>query len=634
MLSTLAGLAFLAAMGAVGVTALRRAAGFLEPLERFAYGIPLGVVAGSLALLGLAIPLGLTRMVVAATTVLSVLAVAVLWPWHPRTGVRPTAAVPGEPGGLGGWRWLPVVVIGAFVVRWIPLWSGALTEDATGLWAGDVGIWGDWSRHLGDTASFAYSDNFPPSHPRFAGHAFGYHYLVSVTAAAMVKLGMEPTVALPLQSFLFSCFIALGLYAFARRLTRDRVSATLALVLFLLGGGLGWWSMVTHAFRSRGALETLLGSLWDRSLVEQANIQWKNVYFALVEPQRAYLYGLPLGLLILTLLIVGARKSKTRAFVLAGLVAGLLPLAHLGTLLALALITPFLFLLFPSRRWIAFFGTWAVLGVPQVLVQQGIEPGALGALRFKAGWLAAPDPWLWFWVKNLGGFLILLPLTFFRRDFMSPDSRRLLLGFMPVFVIANLVVFQPWDWDNTKVLVYWFLAVCILVAAYSARAWRESNVLARSVLAAVLVTMVLSGLLVNLHQLLGMDRHLLLTAEEQQLAARVRAETPEEACFAVGLQHNHPIPVLTGRRVLLSYPGWHWSQGIDHAQRERDLRSILTLAPEAERLFTEYGIDYVVIGPHEREKLGADLDAYRKSYSRVMQTPHYELFAVRASDED
>ena len=85
---------------------------------------------------------------------------------------------------------------------------------------------------------------------------------------------------------------------------------------------------------------------------------------------------------------------------MAGVVAGLpLPFAHLGTLLALALVTPLFCLLFPSRQWALFFGVWAAMAMPQVWVQQD-GPGAAGAMRIELGWMAAADPWLWFWLET------------------------------------------------------------------------------------------------------------------------------------------------------------------------------------------------------------------------------------------
>jgi hypothetical protein len=193
-------------------------------------------------------------------------------------------------------------VIGAFVLRWAVLWRGALVEGADGLWASPVNVWWDWSFHLADTMSFAAADNFPPRSVQFAGHPLAYHYLPSLTAAAMVRLGMTPSGALTLHSFLGSVPIALGVYAFGRRLTRDRGVATLALALFLLGGGLGWVVTLGEADRSHSLWGTLVRHAWDQGQREGLNFRWLNLYLGSFAPQRGWLYGLPLALLVLTLL--------------------------------------------------------------------------------------------------------------------------------------------------------------------------------------------------------------------------------------------------------------------------------------------------------------------------------------------
>jgi hypothetical protein len=141
--------------------------------------------------------------------------------------------------------------------------------------------------------------------------------------------------------------------------------------------------------------------------------------------------------------------------------------------------------------------------------------------------------------------------------------------------------------------------------------------------------MTLSGSLENLEQLLGGDRQRLLTREEVGLAETVRRVTEPHAIFATGLQHNHPIPMLSGRRVLMSFPGWMWSQGEDTTQRERDLRAILTLAPTAKDLMARYGVDFVVIGPNEKEELSADLEGYRRAFPTTVKTDSYDVFDVR-----
>jgi uncharacterized membrane protein len=74
-----------------------------------------------------------------------------------------------------------------------------------------------------------------------------------------------------------------------------------------------------------------------------------------------------------------------------------------------------------------------------------------------------------------------------------------------------------------------------------------------------------------------------------------------------------------------------WSQGADTKQREQDLRAILTLSPTAKELIEAYRVDYVVIGPNEKEKLGADLEGYRRGFPTIARTDSYDVFDVRAA---
>jgi hypothetical protein len=99
----------------------------------------------------------------------------------------------------------------------------------------------------------------------------------------------------------------------------------------------------------------------------------------------------------------------------------------------------------------------------------------------------------------------------------------------------------------------------------------------------------------------------------------------------VALQNNHPVPVLGGRRVLMSYPGWLWSQGVPYGERQAEVGRILALAPDAGALLRRYHVDFVTVGPAERKDFGADPAAWRARYPRVIATRDYEVFDVRGA---
>jgi hypothetical protein len=619
----LAALLLLVAYGLPGVGLLRRfASEELDEAELWIYGIPLGAVICSLVVLVAASMTGLSlALVLIVAAVAAGVAVRPAW-----AGIREWQ---GRVRGKSAKRlsWFAVGVLGLFLLRWVVFWATGYRYDGSGLHAANTGFWADWALHIGDVSSFVHGGNFPPVHPRYIGEPYAYHYLVSVTAAAMAKLGGEIPFVLLLQSLVLSTFVLLSVFAFARRLTRSANAAALGVILFFLGGTLGWLLIVSEIDASHSFWRTLLERAWDGGKQESANFRWQNLFFSLVQPQRSFLYGIPLGLLSLSLLESATASKRQRAFVLAGIVAALLPFANLSTLLSLALVTPFLFLLFPSRRWAAFFGVWIAGAVPQLWIQQNGGAGAASAFRMQLGWIAPPDPWLWFWLKNAGLFIPLLLLAVFDREALPKHSRRFLLALMPLFAIANIFVFQPWDWDNTKILLYWYLGGCILVAAMLARAWTTN--LARAAVVLAVLSITLSGILANLNQLLGRERTQLLTAEELEVARTVRETTPRESTFAVGLQHNHPVPMLSGRKVVLSYTGWLWSQGYDYAERERDLRDIYAFAPRAPELLAKYDIDYLVVGPWERAQFGSSPELFRRRYPTVLETANYAVFDVR-----
>ncbi len=623
--SLLASLALLAAMSALGVALLGRVAPFLVPLERVAYGAPIGMVLGTLAMVPLGATLGFGPAGVAAVGL----------------GCATIAAGLALPSGFRKPRLprihlLGLLVIGALAARWAVFWRAAVPIEDGSLWAGHVNLWGDWPVHFGVVSSFAYGGNFPPEHPRFADHPFAYHFLADLTASAQVVLGMTPGDALALHSWIGCVLAALALYAFARRLTRRRAAAALAVVLFVFGGGLGWFATAEIAARSGDLLGTLERSAWDYHWKRDLNLEIVNLYYGFLAPQRAFLYGLPIAFASLTALLVAVRRRRLAVFVVAGAIAGLLPLAHLATLLAFAILVPVLFLLFPSRGWLAFGAAAVVVALPQLVGQLGGGVGALSAMRIQLGWVAPPDLWPVFWLKNLGLFAPLLVVALARRRLLPPRTRRFMVGFMALFIVVNVVAFQPWDWDDHKVLVYWFVALDILAAALLVDLWRRRGsavrtAAIRAAIAVAIASLTLSGALEDLGQALGQSRYRMLDAQQIALGEQVRERTPPDALFVVGMRNHDPVAMLTGRRIFVGYPNWLWTEGVRYEDREAISRSIYHDIAAAGPLLAANDIDFVVVGPYERRELGADEAVFRARYPIVAETRDWLVFDVRAA---
>jgi hypothetical protein len=716
------GLVLLLALGAIGVAVLRRSQLGLTSLECVAYGGPAGIVGMSLVMLGLAVVAGeLSVPLVIGCAVASVAGGLGLWLGRrPSTGARRSlssadaghaladsrtqtqgATVPTDPRGraVGSsladrWSrtrwpgpiidWIPALLFVVVAIYQAHFWSQVLWFEDGALVSSQGNIWGDWGMHLGDVTSFLWGGNFPPTHPRLAGAPMSYHYLSSFTAAAMATLGLHPVLAMTTQSFLlFLCIIA-GLYAFGLRVIGHRPAALLFVPLFLLGGGYGTVPLLARLdFSAAAPLGVLDQQVFDRGLLRDLGYHLPHAEY-MFQAQRGFLYGLPLALLAISLLLMGVRRVHARAntatdardaasteaagaprqsgatrpdglarrevsvFAAAGGAAGILPIGHFSTVYALMLAIPAVAVLSiivwprPSVArvgrsfvplavgWATFGAIWVALTVPQVLWVYGGGFGASSSLRVQWGWMAGDEPLWFFWLKNLGTFAILFPIAVFARGILDGVTRRFLLGFSGIFLFGNVFAFLQWDWNNALFFQYWMLSVAIFVAALMGKAWsrRRTDIVAHAAMTAVSLSIIGLGLLAHLNHVTTDDRWTLLDAEGLALAERIRAETPAAAVFVTGTQYTNPIAVLTGRRLVVGYTTWLRTQGLDYAEQERDVRAILRFDPGTPALLAEHAVDYVAIGPWEREELHADEGSFRERYLAAAETEHWAVFAI------
>jgi hypothetical protein len=100
--------------------------------------------------------------------------------------------------------------------------------------------------------------------------------------------------------------------------------------------------------------------------------------------------------------------------------------------------------------------------------------------------------------------------------------------------------------------------------------------------------------------------------------------------FAVADEHNNPIPTLSGRRILVGYPGWLWTYGLgDFEQKGADQRLILQGAQSTPDLVDKYGIGYVLIGPQElADPRNANVTYWSQNGTLVYTNGEYSVYKV------
>jgi len=538
---------------------------------------------------------------------------------------------PGHP-----WPFAAVVVVcGAWTLHFL---SQAYVYKADGLWAGYVNIWGDWAAHLSFAGSFAYGHNFPPQFPIDPGNHLGYPFMIDFLAATLVPSGSHLTSALVLTSGLLGLALPAVLYLAAQRFAGGRAAAAIAVFVFLLSGGLGFVYLLTDV--QHGGLGALLHLPREYTLNRDINYQWLNPVLAYSVPQRSTLFGFSLALIALVLLWIAVRERLGwRPFLFAGVVAGAMPVFHVhafGTVLALSLF----WAAFNRRReWLAFFIPALAIGVPLVVWMlppaNNSECGAGPSLAhycIEMGWLTDGDFWPWFWIKNTSVFIPLLIAAQFARRWFPTGFGKWFAPMWLWFLVPNVIVLQPWDWDNTKFFIFWALLGSVMVGGLLAGLFKRGP--GAALFAAVLlVLLALSGAL-DLARASDptVSSYQFVDAKGLQVADWARQNTSPNAVFAVADEHNNPIATLSGRRILVGYSGWLWTYGLaDFVQKGADQRLILEGAPNTADLVDKYGISYVLIGPQElADPRNANIAYWDQNGTRVYTNGEYSVYKVSA----
>ena len=617
--------------------------------ERMAFGAVLGGAA--VAGLGFALAL-LVRDVTALTVLLAlgivlVVAAAAVASYRKLIGAEIADArarwlasprSPGHPWPLAA----VVLVCGVWTVHFL---HQAYVYTPSGLFAGYVNIWGDWAAHLSFTGSFAYGHNFPPEYPIDPGHHLGYPFMIDFLAASLVPLGSPLTSSLVMTSGLLGLAFPAVLYLAAQRFAGGRAAAAIAVFVFLLGGGLGFYFLLGDIQHS--GLAAVVHLPREYTLNRELNFQWLNPVLAYLVPQRSTLFGFSLTLILLVVLWLAARGgSGWRPFLFAGVVAGVIPVYHVhayGTVVALA----FFWALFTRRvQWLGFFIPALVIGVPILLwmwppanLSVCGDGVSLRGYCLELGWLSYLDwqrdgaiwfgrDFVWFWMRNTSVFIPLLVAAHFLRSWFQTGF---VTWFTPMwlwFLVPNVIVLQPWDWDNTKFFIFWALLGSIVVGGLLSRMFQRG--LGSAIVATVLLVMLVLAGAMDLARAsdYSVSANQFTDTRGLEVADWVRGHTSPEAVFVVAPEHNSPIPTLAGRRELIGYPGWLWTYGLpDYVQKGDDDKRILDGDASASDLVSKYGVDYVMIGPQEIP-LGASRAYWDEHGTLVYDNGEYAVYRV------
>lgn len=557
--------------------------------------------------------------------------------------------------------------------------------------------YGDMSMHLSFLTSIARQQSFPPEYSILPGFLLSYPFLGDSISSSLYLLGASLKWAYTLPMLFAGAQVLFGGYLLLSRLLRSPKKGALAWTFFFWNGGFGF----LYFTDSKENFFRIFTDFYQTPTnYVEGNIRWVNVMVDMMLPQRATLFGWAVLFPALYLLTRAVFEGQKRYFFYAGILAGLLPMIHTHSFVALALccgvwlmvallrqlswerpaaltgkalfllalaafcvvqsfaketgqmeskallwtalVLAGIFLLFLCwllwqgvrqgygkellRTWGVLLFTACVLALPQLCFWTFRQASTGGFIRGHFGWVIGQDGYLWFYLKNLGlvGILALGGIL------LSKSWQ--FLKYCPALVIwllAELVVFQPNAYDNNKLLFVAYLFLCCWVADFLCFLLEKLKYRSvQSALTAVTVAVCSFSAVLTVGREWN-ARYEIYGEGAISLSQYVEEHTAPDALILTDTRHNNEICALAGRNILCGSSSYLYFHGLPYPKWEYYARLLYEQPEENRHIFREYGVDYVLVSDFERSSYEVDGEWFARNFVKLYDDGVRVLYQVK-----
>ena len=532
------------------------------------------------------------------------------------------------------WGWTDGLVGVAFALFAVRAFCWLLYWERDSLRVGLANNIGDICRHILYERMFAAGDPLWPEHPLHAWEMLRYYPGMDFLQAMGMAVGGDEFRLLVWSGLVGSLLAALALRAWG---------GAFAQAGFLFAGGFAGFAV-------------LAGGEWKDW---QMTLAWKPLPTAIFVAQRGFLFALPAVVMLLCHwraklfpALAAARAEPASApsrYVPTvpswreehGLAAtavpmvepvagdspprGLLPLWLEVVLIgALAFFQLYAFLFVvgllgwwglayagrsPVFRHVSIvLGLSAALAVPLAALETNFFAPGSSFFRWHPGWMMEPkDSFLGFWLMNFGLSLPVAAALWARMAVGRwldaprrgvPAAEAFVIPAGLCFLACCFFAFAPWEWDNTKLMIWSWLVVLPFLAEWLApqmpAALRWAGCIALFFSGAVSL---LAGL-----RAFPAGVEIGRRGEIELLGADLdRAGIPRSARFAAAPEYNHPL-VLNGRRLAMGYDGHLHGYGLDYSRLRQEVDTLMLGRPGWRGAARRLGVTHIYWGPREQRR--------------------------------
>ena len=572
--------------------------------------------------------------------------------------------------------WLGVVLLLIFALLHLNLVSKTFVIDDRESIHSTIEGFGDTPLHLTQISKFAYNPKFDLNDPIFLEEKLHYPFLVNLFSGLLLRFTGWFTFSVVFPIYFLVIANLLLLILIYNKLFKNLLLTAVSVWMFMLGSGISGLTYLFNAVLQQRSLGLIIQDILDKGVHTivffEASYPAQNINFGaplslVLIHQRAFLLGLSGFLVFLYLILLFETQplpTWKRTFLL-GLPFGLLPLMHTHSFVAASLVlAAYGLILLWGRQWskfkrllitaiggsiIALPQLWYLVGTKSLFSSAGsftrfrlgfmVEPG-IGAVQYPTDAVRSVFSWAYlsFMSVNFGLifflFILCLVIFLFRKKLRVRVDNNIpslfLLSSVIIFFVVQTVQFQPWDFDSNKLLLYYQLFSAPFILWLLSEIFKTKKMLLGVLTVTIFIGATLTGFMDIAPRVAAREKDLPVIFDDsaRHLADFVIKTLPDQLILT-STTHLNPISSLSGRGVLLGYPGWLWTRGLNYSDRENEIKQFYQDPEQNSGILIKYSVGYVLLDLMAEKDYGADRKIFDGLFDKIFEDGQYVLYRVK-----
>lgn len=581
-----------------------------------------------------------------------------------------------------------IIIFASFVIFAYCLNTHTILLNSDGSLHTGQATYSDMNMHIGFITSIAKQHTFPPEYSIYPGVKLAYPFLSDSISSSLYLLGASLRVAYIIPMLVAVMQVFGGFYCFIKFWFKKGSVAFVAFILFFYDGGFGFIHFLNKVNFSKNFTEfyftpTSIGDYnyrWAQIIANMLIPQRATLFgWAVLFPLLAFLYyakenrsiksfliagimaaGLPmihthsflaLGIICAVWLFWDMYKEKESYVLLkfAGIIwvvfffllrmyndkTGLIEKNGFIIMIAGLGIIAVLFVkeivsCFKDSTIKSYIQTWGVFlipvilfALPQLLFWTFGQASGDGFLRSHFNWSNANDNYFIFYLKNIGiTFLIFFPAWVSAKKKELQTASPMLL----IFFIAELVVFQPNEYDNNKLLFVAFVFMCGIVSDFVIKLFEKNwNIILKCALAVSLlfVGVFSSGMTIARECVSDYE---LYSKAQVDATEYIEKNTDERAVFLTGDNHNNAVAALTGRSIVCGADTFLCYHGINTVERKSEVANMYADPVGNKELYKKYNVSYIFVSDVETDEFQINFEGLGQIAEKVYDAQNVVIY--------